>query len=89
MLTLGRAYCDATLSGCVGNGIYFDYAENGNFNPDNMSMTTAEYRCYLPEGDLAMPMTIPAMSVRNGLNWDISGNAYRNHHPNYGWAKGQ
>ena len=39
LLTFGRAYCDASISGCVGNGIYFDYLENGTFTGSNFSMT--------------------------------------------------
>lgn len=40
-LTLGRAFCDASIPGCVGNGIYFDHKEDGDLIGSNYAMTTA------------------------------------------------
>jgi beta-xylosidase len=40
-VALGRAYCDTPPPDCVGNGIYFDYIEDGNLGNDNFAMTTS------------------------------------------------
>jgi beta-xylosidase len=40
-IALGRAYCDTPPSNCVGNGIHFDYVENGSFIGSNFGMTTS------------------------------------------------
>jgi beta-xylosidase len=39
-LVLGRAFCNPIQAICVGNGIYFDYLEDGVFSNNNFSMTT-------------------------------------------------
>ncbi len=45
-LMLGRAYCDVTASGCVGNAIYFDY-EEGRLTLKHVLSTSQMNEAYL------------------------------------------
>ncbi len=70
-LMLGRAYC-GFVPPCVGNGIYFDHEEQGNFVGSNYAMTTT----LLGEAYLRIVRhgTVYTGYVsENGTNWTLVG----------------
>ena len=71
-LFFGRAFCDAEPPTCVGNGIYFDLIEGGNFVGDNFSTTTSSQReAYLRM--VRQGLTYTAYYSEDDVNWTLIG----------------
>jgi len=71
-LQLGRAYCDSSEI-CVGNGIYFDYLEGGDWfaNPNYATPVTSSNEAYLrleKRGDM-----VRGYYSADGVTWIIIG----------------
>ena len=68
LLALGRAFCDTPPPDCVGNGIYFDHIEGGNFVPPN-------FATWIPEQDevylqlARQGNNYTAYASENGTEW--------------------
>jgi len=71
MLALGRAYCD-TQNVCVGNGIYFDAYQNGQFLGKNFGTDTQiKDEAYLRMDKNGLKFT--GYYSENGTNWMMIG----------------
>ncbi len=71
MLSLGRAYCD-TRNFCVGNGIYFDASQNGQYLGKNFGTDTqSEEEAYLRMDKNGTKFT--GYYSENGTDWMMIG----------------
>ena len=78
-IQLGRAFCDAP-DGCVGNGIYFDDIQSGEFGSTNYSTSTAnQSQVYLRLRREGVIYT--GYYSEDGTNWIVIGQHTRNLKP--------
>jgi beta-xylosidase len=70
-LLLGRAYCDLPAPNCVGNGIYFDEFESGNFLDNFATETISKNEAYLRI--LRDGTSYSGYYSENGTDWVLMG----------------